>query len=130
MSIEYVEFDEVNFGMGIPSSESKPGTQPLYHEAIFSHESCSQSFTKKAVLCPNLSGTESKTQRIASMKVGGGGSVDVNISWGGKDGVTVSGGASGEIHDSNGNYAKGEVRHDSNGEGSATISGGHKSYDR
>lgn len=86
----------------------------------------------KITECTNLTTIDSKTQAEARhkllkpMKVSGSVSGDVTINWGGKDGVSISGGASGEVRDDKGNYAKGEVRQNSNGEGSATISAGHR----
>lgn len=60
------------------------------------------------------------------MKVGGSAEARVEVSWGGKEGTNVSVGASGEIHDDNGNYAKGDIEQNSKGEGNASVSAGHK----
>jgi len=63
---------------------------------------------------------------IRPMKAGGSGQVDFVVSWGGEEGVSWSGGVSAEAHDDNGNYAKVEVKQDSDGNGSVGTSAGHK----
>jgi len=109
------------------------------HEAILCRPASNQSpiSLDRISLSTVHSATDKKTRETFSrsssthlMKRAGNGSADVNVtvSWGGKDGVTISGGASGEVYDTHGNYAKAEVKHDSNGEGNATISAGHKDH--
>ncbi len=63
---------------------------------------------------------------LRSMEVGG--SVDAGLvyDWGGREGPSWSGKVSAEAHDDRGNYAKVEVKQDSTGKGSATVSAGHK----
>jgi hypothetical protein len=63
------------------------------------------------------------------MRIGGSAEARVEASWGGKEGANVSVGVSGEVHDDNGNYAKGDIKQNSNGEGSASVSAGHKEED-
>ncbi len=63
---------------------------------------------------------------IRPMKTGGSGQVDLVIEWGGKEGVSWSGGITAEAHDDKGNYAKIEVKQDSDGNGRVGASSGHK----
>ena len=63
------------------------------------------------------------------MEVSGSVEVGGKASWGGKNGVEVSGYAKGEVHDDKGNYAKAEVEQKSDGTGNASVSGGHEKKD-
>ena len=81
-----------------------------------------------------LSGTDYKIQKgvlernaeRAPLKSGHSVEVKIEANWGGKDGSDISVGVSGEIHDDKGNYVEGEIKQDSSGEGSATVSAGHE----
>ena len=136
MEITFDPQSDLNFSdvFCVPLQKSDPS----FHETIFFSYSSTRSLISHRVSpCDNPCTTDRKTQTIVSsqsaimpMKVGGNVSADVTVSWGGKGGVTVSGGASGEVHDNHGNYAKGEVKQDSNGEGTATVSTGHKSNEK
>ncbi|OGN55791.1 MAG: hypothetical protein A3D96_04365 [Chlamydiae bacterium RIFCSPHIGHO2_12_FULL_44_59] len=122
-----------------------------YHEALFFHSTsslqhldlsgtilswpvCSRPLTQQSVLYAVQSGVAERIQKvtqnnglqIAPMEAGGSVEVKVEANWGGKDGPGVQIGASGEIHDNHGNYAKGEVTQDSSGEGRTSLSAGHK----
>jgi hypothetical protein len=63
---------------------------------------------------------------VSPLKAGGNVEAKIDISWGGKEGTEVNFGVAGEIHDNSGNYAKGELSQDSDGEGKVSISAGHK----
>lgn len=67
-----------------------------------------------------------EAMKISPMDAGGSVQVDLEYKWGGQDGNKWSGGASGEVHDDHGNYAKGEIKQESSGEGSVKVSGGHR----
>lgn len=70
----------------------------------------------------------SSTSTISNpLEAGGSVQAEVSIKWGGKDEESSwSGGVSGEVHDEKGNYAKIDVKQNSNGSGSATVAAGHK----
>lgn len=59
--------------------------------------------------------------------MGAGGKVELEwkITWGGEEDPSWSGGVSAEAHDDNGNYAKIEVKKDSDGQASAAVYAGH-----
>lgn len=63
---------------------------------------------------------------IHPMESGGSVQGEISIKWGGEEGTSWSGGGSAEYHDNKGNYAKIEVKQDSDGKGNATVSAGHK----
>ncbi|MBI5273049.1 MAG: hypothetical protein HY861_03600 [Chlamydiia bacterium] len=131
MSIESLgEFDE-NFGL--PFSESLSLVKASYHEAIFSQASCACSFKRQAVAYSNLAETEAKVQRVArterkeiSFMSGGSGSCEVEIEWGGKDGVQASAHGKGEIHNSRGDRVEIEAKQNTDGTGSVSVSMGHE----
>jgi len=128
MSVEMdiIDSDAVGQYYAMPTSSALDSEIP-YHRTIFSHEKCSWSFTKKAVLLSsNLASTEIKTQKIASRKIDGNVEAGGTYKWGGKDGGKITGYASGEIHDGNGNYARGAIIQNDDGTGSVTVFGGHK----
>jgi hypothetical protein len=62
---------------------------------------------------------------IRPMEAGGRVEGKVVFEWGGEEGPSWSSGISAEAHDDKGNYAKVEVRKDSDGKGRAEVSAGH-----
>lgn len=54
------------------------------------------------------------------------GEVEIEYSWGGKDGGHWAGGVRAEAHDSRGNYVEAEVKQNDRGEGSANARAGHE----
>ncbi len=79
-----------------------------------------------------LAGVEHRLGKIAQdtgikpLEVNASGEIKADISWGDKDGVKVSVGAAGQVSDDKGNYIKGEIKQDNNGQGSASVSAGHE----
>lgn len=130
VSLSSVDFDELDRYYG---SSFSPTTSSAanFHERIFAQGDDCRAFTKTAVLRANRSEIEDKTQRIARnngiapIEIGGTVEVKVEATWGGQQGPTINVGASGEIRDDNGNYGKAEIKQDSTGQGSATITAGH-----
>lgn len=127
--------DPFDQSFGLPCSESLPYVQTLHHEAIFSQEVRSYPFTKKTERCSDPTGTQAKTHKtmmcghngIASRDGrGGSGGADVNVKWGGRDGVQVSGSAWAEYHDEKGNFAELRAEQRSDGTGDVKASGGRK----
>ena|SRR5579863_1200114 len=65
------------------------------------------------------------TSIIRPMKAGGKVEGSVIFEWGGEEGPSWSGGVSAEAHDDKGNYAKVEVKKDSDGKASVGVYGGY-----
>ncbi|HEX2583188.1 MAG TPA: hypothetical protein VHL30_03635 [Chlamydiales bacterium] len=63
---------------------------------------------------------------LRPMEAGGSVEGKLVIDWGNPEGPSWSGSISAEAHDDNGNYAKVEVKQDSDGKGRAEVSAGHK----
>lgn len=129
INLDSVDFDELikAYRTSIASCDT---FKPSLHKTIFSRKNDFLHFVKKTSLRIDLSELEERTQKatqnIKPMEAGGNVEVKVEVKWGDKDGPSVSVAASGEIHDNNGNYAKGEIKQDSNGDGSVSVSAGHK----
>lgn len=79
------------------------------------------SLHSRSVVCKSSTST-----LLRPMEAGGSVEGKVVIEWGKPDGPSVSGRVSAEVHDEKGNYAKVEVKQDSEGKGSAEVSAGHK----
>lgn len=103
-----------------------------FHEKVCAIVVGEYRFQRTATHCKNLSDTEERVHkvsynhRVKPMESGGSVEVKLEAKWGGKEGPSVNIGASGEVHDDRGNYAKGEIKQDSSGEGSTSVSAGHK----
>lgn len=119
----------------VSSLENDGGHKTLY-EAIFAKlptsKDCSSIFGR---VCPLKKGQGTNVEKSPAIlpimaRIDGSGEVEFKMSWGGKDGVDVSIGASGEIHDDKGTYVEVEVSQkvskDGLGEGNASVSAGHE----
>ena len=80
--------------------------------------------SKNVTLYTGLNRVEEKTKK-AVLPMGFGVEGKVTVEWGGSDGVSVSGSASGNISDDSGNKAEAEISVNSDGSGSASISVSH-----
>ena len=96
-----------------------------FHEQIFNHESTCRNMEKNITSHHNLSNTDEKTMRIARMGCTSGLDAKVIIRWGDPEGPSISGSASGNIQDRRGNKAEMEVKVNSDGSGSASVSASH-----
>ena len=63
---------------------------------------------------------------IKPLETGGSGSGNIKWEWGDKDGSKISAGVAAEVYNERGDYAKIEVKHNTNGKGSAEVTAGHK----
>src|SRR3990167_3493979 len=123
VDLSSIDFDDSDRYFGVSFSQSTSPT-PNFSEAILTRPVCSRPFIQKAAPCAVPSEVEERAQKvardhgvqIAPMEAGGSVEVKIEANWGGKDGLGVSVGAAGEVHDDHGNYAKGEVKQDSSGE--------------
>ena len=96
-----------------------------FHKQIFSHESGCRTRLKHVTAHTDLSDTDDKTMRIIRMSRRGGGTVKIDIDWGDPKGPSISACASGNLEDDHGNKAEVEVKVNSDGTGSASISASH-----
>lgn len=117
---EFDRYASYNFEFMQPTAQLAPTLSPMTRANI--------PFERNVDFRENQSELEVRTQKIRRMilNAGASGEVKVEVSWGDKDGTKVNIGASGQIEDKNGNYAKAEVKHDNDGKGSASVSAGHK----
>lgn len=129
ITFDSIDLDNISLYYSLSSSDGGI-SENSFHKAIYSPlESSSQTINKNYPNRP-FSITESKTQRVAQnqmiIPVGNvKGEVGGTISWGGEDGVEISGYVSGSASDDRGNTASIEVEINSDGSGSATVSGSH-----
>jgi hypothetical protein len=124
--VSFNDFSEVDSYFNTLVSESMSSDQN-FHKFIFSKDNNIR--LRKNITFAQAIGSssiEAKVKKIAPMKFGGSGEVGVDISWGGKDGVEVSGHAKGEVHDKKGNYAEVKAEQNSDGTGKVSASGGRK----
>lgn len=128
-----INFNSVNFNEFNPHyTTSLASSACTLHEAIFSQRetTCSKQMTLRKT--DDLSPTERKTHDLFAgkhmqlLKAKGSGSVEIDISWGGSDGVEVTIGGTAEVHDERGNYVEITVEENINGTGNVNISAGHE----
>ncbi|MDP1609204.1 MAG: hypothetical protein Q8L98_07825 [Chlamydiales bacterium] len=106
---------------------------PEFHQAIFSWENGPFFSTKTFVPQEILSELAMKTQSMArEHHRGSGASAEAGIScgWGGKDGIELSGYATGTVHDDKGNSAQVTVEQKSDGTGNVDVSVRHDEQSR
>ncbi len=103
----------------------------IFHKDIFVPMGDRSCLDRPLFLRTELSALERRTEsaargdRCASMKVGGSGEIGGIIEWGGEKGIEVSGYGKGSVHDDKGNSASVTVEQNSDGTGSARVSGKH-----
>ena len=122
------ETGDVNFEDSYLKWSSSPTTDlptSNFHKQIFSHESGPRTMAKHVTAHTDLSDTDDKTMRIARMGCTKEAEVKLVYEWGDPKGPTISGSASGKIKDDRGNKAEVEVKVNSDGSGSATVSASH-----
>lgn len=129
ISLNSADFDEYDNSYGI---SSPPSFALHFHEVIFSQLNAPYS-RKTALRCVNnLSAIGSKInldfleKNMRVLAAGGSGAVELDIKWGGRDGVEVNFGGRGEIHDEKGNFVNIKAEQNSDGTGHINISAGHK----
>lgn len=105
-----------------------------FHQMIFSESLNWNRFTKTASFDDDLSSTARKTQsltlhgsdKIRPMKIDASAQAKITVEWGGTDGTKVSAEGSAKFQDDHGNYVSADVKQDSDGNGSSSISAGYE----
>jgi len=77
-------------------------------------------------LCKRTTKLVSKTGALLPLGPNGSVEVHVIVNWGGKEDTKFRGGVKAEVSDDEGNYATVKIEQNSDGEGSAEVSAGHK----
>jgi len=88
--------------------------------------SISQICLSERSFCKTITKLDSRTEMPHSFDANGSVSAHLKVNWGGKADTKFSGGVKAEVKDDKGNYASVVVEQNSDGEGSAEISAGHK----
>lgn len=106
------------------NSERKEPESQL-HVGIFSQENLPRQFSRNV---HQLKHTDPKITALAlkPLMAKAGGEIKVEVSWGGEDGVEVSGSASASASDDSGNTAEVSVEVNDDGSGSASVSVKHE----
>lgn len=121
--ISDVNFDDPYFKWSSVYSEDLATCN--LHMHIFSQGSIDNARAKNMISRTVFDDIDKKTVCISRTGCAGGGEAKFTVEWGGSEGPSISGSASGSIRDDHGNKASAEVKVNSDGSGSASVSISH-----